>query len=157
MKNDVKITIGFALALLVTFAIVGVTTFFGCEDSRAEKESHFLWICDECDSRFSNIRHRNDHKCYAEERLTEEQWELKQLTENISEFVAKEPNNVWGQGDPDPSYIENFGNGNLARLCFVQTQTINNQGQRIAELALRISQLEDPNGPEENKTPDKPR
>ena len=41
---------------------------------------------------------------------------------------------VWGQGNPDSNYIENFGNGNLARLCFVQTQRINNQAKLIAEL-----------------------
>lgn len=52
---------------------------------------------------------------------------------------------VWGQGDPDQNHIKYFGNDNLSRLCYVQTNTINRQGQLIAELALRIRKLEDPN------------
>ncbi len=52
---------------------------------------------------------------------------------------------VWGQGNPDPNHIKHFGNGNLSRLCYVQTRTINRQGQFMAELALRVSKLEDPN------------
>jgi hypothetical protein len=78
---------------------------------------------------------------------------------------------VWGQGDPDPNHIKYFGNDNLSRLCFVQTQTINKQAKLISEfIALnakqhkimgekdidlydRVRKLEDPNGPKENKTP----
>ncbi|MEE9354785.1 MAG: hypothetical protein V3U75_04270 [Methylococcaceae bacterium] len=54
---------------------------------------------------------------------------------------------VWGQGDPTAEHQEFFGNGNLSRLCFVQTQTINRQGQALTALALRVIKLEDPNGP----------
>lgn len=62
---------------------------------------------------------------------------------------------VWGQGKLSDEWQGFFGNDNTARLDFVQTQTINRQGQRIAELALRISKLEDPdNEPKESKTPD---
>lgn len=81
---------------------------------------------------------------------------------------------VWGKGDPDPNHIKYFGNGNLSRLCYVQTQTINKQAKLITEfvalnakqhqilgksdidLYSRVRKLEDPNGPKENKTPDKP-
>ena len=70
---------------------------------------------------------------------------------------------VWGQGNPDPNHIEYFGNGNLSRLCYVQTQTINKQARLITELVAlnskqhkilgksdielfnRVRKLEDPN------------
>ena len=95
------------------------------------------------------------------------------LTKIVDLGVNVEPK-VWGQGDPDPNHIKYFGNGNLSRLCYVQTQAINRQGQLIRELAAlnskqhlrmgksiielfdRIRKLEGPNGPKENKTPDKP-
>ena len=83
------------------------------------------------------------------------------------EESRKEPNvsELWGKGDPDPNHIKYFGNGNLSRLCFVQTQTINRQAKLIAELVNlnakqhqilgksdielfnRVRKLEDPNAP----------
>ena len=56
------------------------------------------------------------------------------------------PDKVWGQGDLPEDWQEFFGNENMARLNFVQTQSINNQGKAIAELAERVRKLEaDPN------------
>lgn len=55
------------------------------------------------------------------------------------------PQKIWGNGDPPAEHQEFFGNDNLSRLCFVQTQTINRQGQALAELTLRVAKLEDPN------------
>ena len=56
------------------------------------------------------------------------------------------PDKVWGQGDLPDDWQEFFGNENMARLNFVQTQSINNQGKAIAELAERVRKLEaDPN------------
>ena len=49
---------------------------------------------------------------------------------------------VWGQGEPPGDWQEFFGNENMARLNWVQTQSINNQGQAIAELAERVRKLE---------------
>ena len=170
MKNETWFYISVVIFGLCAGAVL--TNMIVCDDTQAEKESHFLWICDECDSRFSNIRHRHEHKCYTEERLTAEQWALKQLTKSLSEPNFPE---VWGNGDPDPNHIKYFGNGNLSRLCYMQTQTINRQGKLIRELVAlnskqhrrlgesdielynRVRKLEDPNGPKESKTPDKPR
>ncbi|KKN74411.1 hypothetical protein LCGC14_0390310 [marine sediment metagenome] len=53
---------------------------------------------------------------------------------------------VWGQGDLPADWQGFFGEGNVARLDFIQTQTINRQGQAIAVLAERLRKLEaDPN------------
>lgn len=53
---------------------------------------------------------------------------------------------VWGQGDLPSDWQDFFGEGNIARLDFVQTQAINKQGQAIAVLAERVRKLEaDPN------------
>ena len=53
---------------------------------------------------------------------------------------------VWGQGVLPSDWQGFFGEDNVARLDYVQTQTINRQGQIIAELAARVSKLEaDPN------------
>lgn len=52
---------------------------------------------------------------------------------------------VWGQGDLPDDWQGFFGEDNVSRLDFVQTQTINRMGQAIAELAERVRTLEDPN------------
>lgn len=70
---------------------------------------------------------------------------------------------VWGNGNPDPNHIKFFGNDNLSRLCYVQTQRINQQAQIINQLVAlnskqhkilgesdielfnRVRKLEDPN------------
>jgi outer membrane murein-binding lipoprotein Lpp len=53
---------------------------------------------------------------------------------------------VWGQGDLPADWQGFFGEDNVARLDYVQTQTINKMGQAIAELAVRVRKLEaDPN------------
>lgn len=124
-KDEKRVVAGFILVLLVLFAMVGVSQFFGGEDSRAEKED---WLCEDCKAQFPF----SEFEAYRTHTGTED-------------CRAFRPIKLWGQGDPDPNYIKTFGNSNLSRLCFVQTNTINRQGQRIAELALRISKLEDPN------------
>jgi hypothetical protein len=53
---------------------------------------------------------------------------------------------VWGKGDPPADWQANFGNGNLARIVFVQTQTINNQGAAIKDLKARVEKLEEHTG-----------
>jgi len=69
----------------------------------------------------------------------------------------------FGQGDPPVEWQETFGNDNLARLNFVQVQTLNQLNDRVvwleqenpAELAKRVKGLEvemglaDPNGGED--------
>ncbi len=50
---------------------------------------------------------------------------------------------VWGTGDPPVDWQETFGNENMARLNYVQTQRINTQGQAMAELVERVRQLEE--------------
>ena len=49
---------------------------------------------------------------------------------------------VWGQGDPPAGWQDMFGNDNIARLNFVQTNALNSQGQAFAELAERVRKLE---------------
>lgn len=51
---------------------------------------------------------------------------------------------VWGQGDPPDNWQEFFGNNNVARLDYMQTQAINRQGQALAELVERVRKLEEP-------------
>ncbi len=53
---------------------------------------------------------------------------------------------VWGQGDLPAEWQGFFGDGNVSRLDFVQTNAVNRQGQALAELAERVRKLEaDPN------------
>lgn len=70
---------------------------------------------------------------------------------------------LWGNGNPDPNHIKYFGNDNLSRLCYVQTQRINQQAAIINQLVAlnakqhkilgesdirlfdRVRKLEDPN------------
>ena len=51
---------------------------------------------------------------------------------------------VWGKGDPPANWQKYFGNDNMARLNYIQTQTANKQGQTIAELVERVRKLEEP-------------
>ena len=48
----------------------------------------------------------------------------------------------WGQGDPPIDYRVTFGNGNLARLVFLQTERINQQNEVLLKLAEKIVELE---------------
>lgn len=48
---------------------------------------------------------------------------------------------VWGQGDPPDTWQEQFGNENMARLNFVQTDRINKLGQAMAESSIKIMEL----------------
>ena len=61
------------------------------------------------------------------------------------EESAKTP--IWGTGETNTEWQDYFGNDNIARLDFVQTRAINEQGQAIAVLAERVRKLEvvDPN------------
>ncbi len=52
---------------------------------------------------------------------------------------------VWGQGELPTGWQSFFGSDNTARLNFVQTNTINKQGQSITELAERVRLLESEN------------
>lgn len=56
---------------------------------------------------------------------------------------------VWGQGNPPATWQGFFGNDNSARLDYVQTQSINRQGQVLAELVERVRKLEEPIDPNE--------
>lgn len=49
---------------------------------------------------------------------------------------------VWGKGDTTAEWKEYFGNDNTARLDYVQTNSINNLGQAVAELQVKIEELE---------------
>jgi hypothetical protein len=155
-KNLIIIAVaGIAGLLILSLFLV----FQGCEDSQGDDEIAALnWECDDCRAQFSEYEHLQTHKCnklYSEET----DLKLRLLAEDIERYginYPKEPNKVWGNGNPTPEHIEFFGNENLSRLCFVQTQTINKQGQALAELTLRVRKLEDPNGIKERKTPDKP-
>ena len=48
----------------------------------------------------------------------------------------------WGQGDPPVEYQVTFGNNNLARLVFLQTERINKQNEVLVNLAERMVELE---------------
>lgn len=49
----------------------------------------------------------------------------------------------WGEGDPSLEWQGFFGNTNIARLDFVQTNTINSLGQSLAELTERVRIIEE--------------
>lgn len=164
-KEERNLIISAIVGVFGTLIIVLICTgFLGCEDSKGEKKTKWEWVaeswkCEDCRARFSEHEHFRTHKCskiFSEE--TDRK--LKRLANDLERYginYPKEPNEIWGQGEPTAEHQKFFGNGNLSRLCFVQTQTINRQGQALAELALRVRNLEDPNEPKENKTPDKPR
>jgi len=62
----------------------------------------------------------------------------------VSQKVAiSEPNTIprYGDGDPPPEYMAMFGNGNNARLNFLQELRLNELSQRIAKL----EKVTDPN------------
>ena len=67
------------------------------------------------------------------------------LALSIAGCTESEKRPVYGQGETTLEYQSYFGNGNLARLNFRQTNTINSQGQAIAELAERVRKLEESN------------
>jgi hypothetical protein len=48
---------------------------------------------------------------------------------------CQEERKVWGQGEPPGDYTKWFGNDNMARLNFVQTERLNILSQQIAALA----------------------
>ena len=50
---------------------------------------------------------------------------------------------VWGQGELPGDWQGFFGNGNNARLNFVQSQVINNNMKAITEMNGRIAKLEE--------------
>ena len=49
---------------------------------------------------------------------------------------------VWGKGELDANWVEMFGEGNGARLDFVQTDRINEHRKRISEHRAAIQELE---------------
>ena len=55
------------------------------------------------------------------------------------------PQQVWGQGELPADYQTLFGNSNIARLVYVQTQRVNKQIQDVNELASRVRFLETEN------------
>jgi len=57
--------------------------------------------------------------------------------------VGEQPK-VWGKGDPPADWQGYFGNDNMARLNYMQNQTIYRIGQAAAELAGRVRKLEEP-------------
>lgn len=65
----------------------------------------------------------------------------------LSMLTGCQPEQRWGTGEPPTEYQAFFGNGNMARLNFVQTNRINSFGQQLAELNERLRVLEaiDPN------------
>lgn len=53
---------------------------------------------------------------------------------------------VWGNGEiPDPNWLDYFGSDNMSRLNFQQTQALNRFGQALADIQVRLMNLEDPN------------
>lgn len=55
---------------------------------------------------------------------------------------------IYGQGNIPLDWQVYFGNDNIARLDYMQTRAINQQGQTLTELAERVRKLEtayDPN------------
>lgn len=50
---------------------------------------------------------------------------------------------VWGVGDPDPQWIEYFGNDNGSRMSFMQTKTINAVSEAGVILAERVRVIEE--------------
>ena len=75
------------------------------------------------------------------------------LTNKI-EILEKEPDAVpvWGKGDLPADFVENFGNSNLARLSFAQSEMINRHEMAINELSKQLNEIKtpqevaDPNG-----------
>lgn len=64
------------------------------------------------------------------------------------ENVAAEPNQpIWGQGETPAEWQSWFGNDNMARLNYAQTDRINAQGQALAEVVERVRKLEEANKP----------
>ena len=72
---------------------------------------------------------------------------MKTLTLLLTLLIAlagcQEENKVWGTGTLAPEWTELFGDDNTARLDWVQTQRINQSGQQIAEINVRLEKLED--------------
>ncbi len=68
----------------------------------------------------------------------------------LSLLVAGCEEEKWGQGDPPLEYQQRFGNSNLARLDFLQTQRINEQYEILVKMAERIAELEKCHSSREN-------
>ncbi|KKL66275.1 hypothetical protein LCGC14_2146590 [marine sediment metagenome] len=79
----------------------------------------------------------------------EDQWKLTRLAEDLEKYginYPAEPNiPVWGQGNPPDNWQSFFGNENIARLNFVQTQMLNKQEKDMVLLIERVRVLEDAN------------
>lgn len=170
-KKEKYVVVG----LIIFFPILWIVIIFGgCEDARSEnkvkwewvraKESNRMFQCVACRAEFSEHRHLEEHRCSFISK--EDAWKLERLADDIKKYginYPTEPNEIWGNGDPDPNHVKYFGNSNLSRLCFVQTQLINNQAKLINELVAlnakqhqilgksdielfnRVRKLEDPN------------
>lgn len=71
---------------------------------------------------------------------------LTQVLAGCQEVRRAPQTEVWGQGDLPADWQGYFGEDNVARLDYVQTQTINRMGQALSQLAERVRKLEaDPN------------
>ena len=58
---------------------------------------------------------------------------------------------VWGQGNPPAEWQKNFGNDNLSRFNFIQTQNMNKIGNALADLSERVKVLESPKAEDHSK------
>ena len=62
---------------------------------------------------------------------------------------CEEAQQQWGQGDPPLGWQKDFGNSNIARLDFVQTQMLNKHANELVQLVDRIKKLEEAQDTEE--------
>lgn len=93
-------------------------------------------------------------------KLTYEDWQTKPSKAQeptdpntaIHPNAAKEPNvpKVWGTGDLPDDWQGFFGNDNISRITFAQTQAINALSQALPGIIARVSKLEERADPNES-------
>jgi len=67
----------------------------------------------------------------------------------VCQKVRKPPQ--WGNGDPPAQWQEQFGNDNGARLDFIQSRLIENQGKALTKVVAEIESLKKLNAEQHKK------
>lgn len=141
--------------VIVILLVLALVVCGGCVEDEvyAAKVQECEWLRDDWNALQPKYKSLQIDHAKAKEQLAKDIGAMVEATKTIERLTIEnqallekgtpDPNQqVWGQGAPSSEWQGFFGNDNMAKLNFVQTQTLNKQGQIMAELVERVRRLE---------------
>lgn len=123
------------LAVVVVVLTILSLAVCGCEEKQPDNSVN------ELQSSFDNLVTAIRQ---GEEEHQNQVAELKAENEQLQSQIAEQQQpKVWGEGDLPDDWQGFFGNDNISRITFAQTQAINALSQALPGIIMRISKLEE--------------